>query len=107
MDILIETHNLESAGNIAEGIFNASGQESLMIQFSATQIPPEGIRCRVLQAIEDTPEAYDIARYENDKPITFLLKHEGPKNIPLVGVVAQFIKVQAEAQSGIITVKAV
>lgn len=103
---IINNHDLATGS--AEGVLDLTNQETLMLQFSATGIPEGGIRCRVWQAIENTPEAYDIAKFENDKPISFLIKHEGTRNIPIVAVIPKFIKIEAESpDGGIINVKAV
>lgn len=90
-----------------EKVIDVTNQDTLTLQFALSGVPEGGIRCRVYQAIENVSERYDIARYENGEPISILVKSDKVLNVPLLGVIVNFIKVQAEGNAGILTVKSI
>ena len=102
----INAHDFSVTPTI-EKFIDVTNQDTLVLQFALSNVPTEGIRCRVYQAIENVAESYDIARYENGEPISILVKSDKLINVPLLGVIVNFIKVQAEGSTGILTVKSI
>ena len=100
----INAHDL-SVEQTVEKVIDVTNEDALTLLFDLANVPLDGIRCRVYQAIENVEESYDIARYENGNPMSILVKNDKVFNIALPNLNINFIKVYVEGQAGILTVK--
>jgi hypothetical protein len=89
--------------NFAEYDISAAAIMAPIFQLSVINAPTSGIRIRLLQSIE--PKGDFTVVWENDKPLSFLIKSDGVRNLAFSLTNGVYYRLQAEGTSGQLSVK--